>query len=659
MEGRGVDGEGKDLITAEPEPLEEPATAPGCDVLGDTLDAMLEGVQVIGPDWRYLYLNHTAAAHGQRERSALIGRTMMECYPGIDATPMFATLRRCMDERQPARIENHFIYPNGDSGWFDLSITPVPLGIVVLSIDISERKRLDEALRRSQEELAVTLDRIPDAVIATHEDGTLSRMNQAAETLTGWRLDDIKGRPLHEVITFLAQATGEPTEDPVHAILRDGLMRDLTNGTLLVTRDGRRFPVSSTGASLRDAEGNLRGAVLVLRNLADEYSLQRQLQQAQRMEAIGQLAGGIAHDFNNLLSVIFSFGGLALEEIGPEHRAAADLREMLKSAELAQSLTGQLLAFSRRKPIAPKTLNLNEVINGVHRMLDRLVTEDIELETNLATDLGNVLVDASAVEQVLMNLVVNARDAMPNGGHLVIETSNTELEQAYGLRKDVRVPPGPYVMLSVSDTGVGMDATVQAKIFEPFFTTKEPGKGTGLGLSTCYGIIKQAEGFIWAYSEVGLGTTFKVYLPRKAGPADQLPAPPRERTGSIVGTETILLVEDHDQMRALAVRTLQKYGYLVLEASGAAHALEICARHTQDIAMLLTDVVMPQTSGRALADEVRRRRPAIKVLFMSGYSSNVIEHHGVLDRGVSLLQKPFTPEQLGRAVRTVLDAVET
>jgi signal transduction histidine kinase len=391
-------------------------------------------------------------------------------------------------------------------------------------------------------------------------------------------------------------------------------------------------------------------AVEEARRRQEHARLGRQLAQAQKMEAIGQLAGGVAHDFNNLLTVITGFSDMALSRPGVSGELEGDLREIRGAAQRAAELTRQLLAFSRRQIIAPRVLVLNGIVQGAEKLLRRLIGEDVELRTVLDPALGHVKADPGQVEQVIVNLAVNARDAMPNGGKLTIETANVELDEAYG-KLHASVIPGPHVLLAVSDTGCGMDAAVIAHLFEPFFTTKAPGKGTGLGLATVYGIVKQSGGHVWVYSEPGRGSTFKVYLPRVDLAPDNPPSPePRARGGS----EVVLVVEDDESVRRLACAVLERNGYTTLQASDGVAALEVSARNPR-IDLVITDVVMPQMGGPEVAEKLRQQRPHLKVLFFSGYTSNAIVHHGILDRGLSFLQKPFTPESLARTVRAVLD----
>ena len=387
--------------------------------------------------------------------------------------------------------------------------------------------------------------------------------------------------------------------------------------------------------------------------IAALHKSEQQLRQSQKMEAIGRLAGGVAHDFNNLLSVILSYSQLMLRALPRDSALRGEVEQITRAGARATDLTRQLLAFSRQQVLVPKIVDLNSSLDSMHRMLRRLIGEDVELRTLPAVGLGKVRVDPGQIEQVIVNLAINSRDAMPGGGILTIETANVDLDAAYAADHP-GVNPGPHVMLAVSDSGVGMDRETQARIFEPFFTTKEQGKGTGLGLSTVFGIVQQSGGSTWVYSEPGQGTTFKIYLPRVNGVESQISSSSFQRL-ILGGTETVLLVEDDEQVRSLAQTVLERSGFRVIAASGCEEALRVEATYHEPIQLLLTDVVMPRMSGRQLAERLSRQRPRMKVLFMSGYTDDTVVHHGVLDAGIQFLQKPLTPEGLTRKVREVLD----
>jgi PAS domain S-box-containing protein len=613
-------------------------------LLRAVFDGMFEGVQIVGFDWRYVYLNLTAAAQGRRPREELIGQKMMDAYPGIDQTEMFRTLERCMKERQPQQITNQFAYPDGRSAWFDLRITPVPLGILVLSIDISVQKAVEEALRASREDLAATLDCMAEGVITTDVEGRVTRINPAAAELIGWPESEGKGRLLGELVRFVNQNTGAAVDHAVEKVLREGIKVGLANDTVLVARNGTRIPIASSGAPIRDPDGSIRGVVLALRNMKTEYELASMLQQAQKMEAVGRLAGGVAHDFNNLLTVISGYSNLILEEMSEGDNYREEIKQINDAGQRAAALTRQLLAFSRKQVLQPEVLDLNQVVESMDKMVRRLIGEDVDLVTRLTPALGLVTCDPGQVEQIIMNLVVNARDAMPRGGKVTIETGNVELDEEYA-RDHPGARPGPHAMIAITDTGTGMDAATRARLFEPFFTTTGPGKGTGLGLATVFGIVKQSGGNIWVYSEPGRGTTFKVYLPCTEGAA----APARPRVSAPArasATETVLVVEDDAGVRGLIRRALESGGYTVLDTGDVAEAIRTAKTYVGPIHLLLTDVVLPTMGGRELGEKILALHPGLKVVYMSGYTDDAIVHQGVLEPGTAFIEKPITSATL-------------
>jgi PAS domain S-box-containing protein len=421
-------------------------------------------------------------------------------------------------------------------------------------------------------------------------------------------------------------------------------------------KDGTWRVLESTASPVRTGDGPVEKLVVVNRDITARKRLEEQFRQAQKMEAVGQLSGGIAHDFNNLLGVIIGYGEILQEGLPPANRLRRSADEILAAGRRAAALTRQLLAFSRQQVLDPKVLDLNVVVLNMENMLRRLIGENIELSSALDADLGTIKADQGQLEQVVMNLAVNARDAMPDGGKLLIETANTEMDETFVRRYPYPVLPGRYVRLTVSDTGCGMDAQTRARIFEPFFTTKAKGQGTGLGLSMVYGVVKQSGGYIDVYSELGIGTTFKIYLPRvdeRVAPLDSQ----RDLATTLRGTETVLLVEDEAALRVLTRNLLEMCGYTVLDAKNGAEALDVSQHHTAPIHILLTDVIMPGITGRVLADQLVQLRPNIKVVYMSGYTGQAVGAHGVLDPGSIFLQKPFTRDALARKLRDALDGV--
>jgi PAS domain S-box-containing protein len=417
-------------------------------------------------------------------------------------------------------------------------------------------------------------------------------------------------------------------------------------------KDGRLLTLQLNVRVARDADGRVDYYETFVRDLTEQRRLQQQLVQSQKMEAVGRLAGGIAHDFNNLLTVITSYSDLLLDDLGPTDPKRQDVEQVRHAADGAAALTRQLLAFSRQQVLAPRVVNLSSVVQSVEKMLHRVIGEDVDLVTALDPNVGSVRADVGQLEQVLMNLAVNARDAMPTGGQLTLETANVEHEPDYA-GEQAASAVRRFVMLAVSDTGIGMDEATKARIFEPFFTTKEPGKGTGLGLATVYGIVQQSGGFIWVYSEPGRGTTFKIYLPEVEAAPDAAASAATELPR---GTETVLLVEDAEAVRTVARQVLERQGYTVLEAPHGNVALAIAAAYDGPIHLLLTDVVMPGLSGRQVADQLTRLRPDTHVLYASGYTDDAVVRHGVLEAGIAYLQKPFTAAMLARKVRETLDA---
>ena len=609
----------------------------------DVLDSITEGCQVIGAGWKYLYLNEAAARQGQQPRDALIGRSMVEAYPGIESTKMFALLRSCMEQRTHHHFENEFTFPDGSIGWFDLRFEPVPDGVFILSRDITDRKRAElERLR-----LATAIEASGEAVIIADEEGNIEYVNPAFERVTGYSRDEVLGQNPR----FLKSGRhSESFYTEMWTTLKSG---KAWRGRLINrNKNGALFSEDAAISPVFDDTGSIAHFVCVKRDVSRELELEEQFRQSQKMEAIGQLAGGVAHDFNNMLSLIIGYTDVLLQNVSESDPLRPDIVEIRRAGERASALTAQLLAFSRKQILRMQPLDLNALFRGTREMLGRLLGETVELTFEFGENLSMVTGDPGQLEQILMNLAVNARDAMPKGGRLTVQTRNVLLDEEY-VGTHFATKPGPHVMMSVSDSGVGMDEQTRARIFEPFFTTKSD-KGTGLGLSTVYGIVKQLGGTIWVYSEPGMGTTFKIYFPVAQSVERTTPARAVRPVVPATG-ETILLVEDEEAVRKMTRRLLVAAGYSVLVAADAKEALGIIGENSDRIDLMLTDLVMPKMGGVQLAEEARRLVPSLPVLFMSGYAENAVGHFEDLSEETQFIGKPFSAADLSRKVREVLD----
>jgi len=532
----------------------------------------------------------------------------------------------------------------------EMTITPIrdaegQIGhFIAIKQDISEKRQLEEHDSR----LVAVLEATPDFVGIADPQGRPLFVNRAGRQMTG--CEEAEDLYPHIENYHPGWAGKIVRNEGIPSAVRTGAWM---GETALLTREGREIPVSQVIVAHRYANGEVQFFSTIMRDLTERRKLEGQLYQSQKMEAIGQLAGGVAHDFNNLLTIISGYSEVLLTRLPATDPASGLLEEIHKAGERAAGLTRQLLAFSRKQIIQPKVLDLNTLVSDVGKMLRRMIGEDVTLTTVLAPRLGRVKADPGQIEQVLMNLAVNARDAMPQGGKFAIETANVELDEN-SIQGRPEVQPGCYVLLAVSDTGCGMTKETKAHIFEPFFTTKELGKGTGLGLATTYGIVKQSGGYIYVYSEPGHGTTFKIYLPlvEDGVPSGKSHINPKTMPQ---GSETILLVEDEDAVRSLTRYTLQMQGYVVLEARDGEEALRVAEQHQGQIHLLMTDVVMPRMGGRQVAERLTQAQPALKLLFVSGYTDDAVVRHGVMASEVAFLQKPFTPSALTQKVRDVLD----
>jgi PAS domain S-box-containing protein len=498
--------------------------------------------------------------------------------------------------------------------------------------------------------LAVMIERMPAVLWTTDKELRYTSSMGAGLDSLGVKSGGLTGKTLAEYFE---------TSDPQHPSI-NAHWRALAGESLTYELHWQKRIFESHVRPLRGPDGEIIGVIGVALDITDRKQLADQLRQSQKLQAVGELAGGVAHDFNNLLMVVKGHAEMLLDrlpDVAADRQSPArqNVEQIQQAAERAAGLTRQLLAFSRMQVLQPRVLDLNEVVAGMIQMVSRVIGANIELAFLPGANLGRVKADPSQIEQVALNLVVNARDAMPDGGRLTIETSNVHLDRDYATEHAV-VDPGHYVMLTVSDSGIGMDAATQARIFEPFFTTKSQGRGTGLGLATVYGVVKQSGGYVWVYSEVGHGTTFKVYLPMVQAPAETK-APEKIASGHESGTETILIVEDEQSVRELVSEYLSARGYQVLDAADGTQALEIAAAHKGKIQLLITDVVMPRLSGRELAARLAATRPDLKVLYISGYTDDSVFRHGVLEGGMAFLQKPFNLKALASKIREILERV--
>jgi PAS domain S-box-containing protein len=598
-----------------------------------------------------------ARVQSAAELQAALERGPWDIIVGDNSMPGFSG-REALALVRARGLDIPFIFVSGTMGE-DLAVQALEAGagdalakgdlrrlIPVIRRELRDAKTR-RAHRESEESYRALVEQAPVGIYRSTPAGRFLTANPALARMLGYE------KPEDLLDLDLARDVYADAEER-RRLMEQDTYTDRVYDELEVTwkrKDGARIRVQLSVRASRDADGQVEFYEAFARDITNQRQLETQLAQAQKMEAVGKLAGGVAHDFNNLLTVILSYSELLLEDLPAASGARDDVQQIRKAADGASALTRQLLAFSRQQVLQPRIVDLNATVSSLEKLLARVLRENIQLRSTLAADLGTVRVDPDQLEQVIMNLVVNARDAMPDGGQLTIETSNVELDRAY-LEAHPMAAAGRYVMLAVTDTNTGMDADTQARIFEPFFTTKEAGKGTGLGLATVQGIVQQSGGFIWVYSEPRHGTCFKVYLPRTDAAVTTATESADEELG---GHETVLVAEDVTAVRHVTRKMLERYGYRVLEAADGATAMRLVESFAEPIDLLLTDVVMPDINGWDLAERLRKQRPALRVLFMSGYTDDAVVRHGILQDGNAYLQKPFTPVSLARKVRTVLD----
>jgi two-component system cell cycle sensor histidine kinase/response regulator CckA len=565
------------------------------------------------------------------------------------AKAVFAELRAGIF---PNRHENHWVTKRGEHRLIAWSNTALlnrdgSLAYIVgTGVDITEQRRVETELKQLNQTLRTLVETGPLAIIGLDLEGNVTAWNRAAEKMFGWT----EAEALHRFLPPVPEGDREFTRENLRRVRRGECLSGVERRRR--RKDGSPIDIAIWNAPQRDAAGVINGVISVIADVTDRKRLEEQFRQSQKMEAVGRLAGGVAHDFNNLLTIINGYAQMAMDMAGPDHPLAEAIQEILRAGDSAAGLTSQLLAFSRRQVVQPRVVDLNTLITGMDKMLHRLIGEDIELIIVLGSGMPQVKVDPGQFQQVVMNLAVNSRDAMPNGGRLTIQTGSATLNPDFNPSPPA-LPRGEYAVLTVSDTGKGMSEETLGHLFEPFFTTKGKGKGTGLGLSTVYGIVKQAGGDVTVSSSLDAGTTFRIYLPV----VEELPVATaeREKPARRTGTETVLLAEDDTGLRKLVHDVLRSHGYTVLEAAGPEQAISLCDAHEGPIHLFLSDVIMPRMGGRELAERVLAMRPEIRVLYMSGYTAEALPRGMFEERGFSFLQKPFTPELLLLRVRQALD----
>jgi PAS domain S-box-containing protein len=613
------------------------------------------GMALVGLDERLLDVNPSLCAILGYERDRLVGMTVPQITHPDDVAAEERNKKVLLaGGRSYYRMEKRYLHADGHVVWGQLSVTAVngpdgrPRAFIGQLEDITERRAAEERLRASEERWRALGERATDILTVFDADLRFALWSAGAAEAVGWTAEEILGRDALELVhpDDLAAASRDLEE----VRRTPGAGRPLA--LRLRHKDGSWRVLDSFVRNLLNVP-SVAGMVVNARDVTEQRRLEEQFQHSQKLESVGRLAGGVAHDFNNILTVILSCTEQLEADAAAGRANPEDVREIHAAADRARDLTKQLLAFARRQVIAPVVLDVNALLRDSQRLLARVLGEDVHLSFTLAPDLWSVRCDPAQLQQVVLNLVVNARDAMPRGGRLTLETANVVLDEAYAQGRTT-LAPGPHVMVAVSDSGEGMSDEARAHVFEPFFTTKPAGHGTGLGLATVYGIVRQSGGHVWVYSERGRGTTFKMFFPRAEG-APVAPAEPPRPAARPSGVETVLVIEDDPRVREVTVRALRAGGYRVLDAESGKAAIAVAAAADPPVRLVVTDVVMPDVSGREVAEALQARIPALRVLYVSGYTEHTIVHHGVLDSGIEFLSKPFTPSALLARVREVLD----
>lgn len=622
-----------------------------------TFDQAPIGAAIVSLDYRFQRVNAELCRLTGYSEAELTARTFLEItHPEDTADSLYQVDRLVRGDIDQYQIDKRYVRKDGEIVWARLSVRLMKdaqgrsLYFLPMMEDITAHKQAEEALKKSESQYRLLVNQIPAVVFKGYADWSIDFFDDKIEALTGYSKEEFDSRKLKWRDLVLPEDLDMVQRIFIEAVKCDKLyVREYR----IKKKNGEICWIQSRGQIFCDAAGKVDYISGVLFDITDRKALEAQLMQAQKLEAVGRLAGGVAHDFNNLLMAIMGYGELMRTSLikGDPHYYYVE--DILKATERAASLTQQLLGFSRRQMMQPQVINLNPLVADLEKMLRRLIGEDIELKIALGPHLGAVKADPGQIGQIIMNLAINSRDAMPRGGRLTLETANVEFAVSHSCCF-ATAPPGRYVMLAVSDTGGGMEAATLAHIFEPFFTTKEDGKGTGLGLPMVYGIVKQNHGYIEVNSVSGQGTRFRIYLPRLEAPVEA-PQPKRTATAKLEGSETILLVEDEEALRTLLGRFFRLFGYKVLEARHGDEAMSICQQHQGPIHLMVTDVVMPRMSGPELADQAVRVHPEMKVFYMSGYADSDLTSYGVLDPSKMIIPKPFRPMDLVKKVREFLD----